>query len=301
MRRIGVLMNLAANDPEGQDRVGALLKQLAKLGWTVGRNLRIDYRWTAGDDALTRQYAAELVALAPDVILAASGAMVLPLLQATKTIPIVFAQTPDPVGAGFVASLALPGGNTTGFTQFEFGTSAKWLELLKQISPNVTRVAIIRDAAFPSGLGQLGAVQAVASPFRVELTPIGAQDVSEIERGINAFARGRNDGIIVTASALTAVHRDAIIRLAALHKMPAIYPFRYFVTSGGLISYGSDPIEQYSKAAGYVDRILKGEKPADLPVQAPTKYETVLNLKTAKALGLDVPRAVLLRADELIE
>jgi putative tryptophan/tyrosine transport system substrate-binding protein len=301
MRRIGALMNLAADDPESQERVGALLQQLAKLGWTVGRNLRIDYRWPAGDDALTRRYAAELVALAPDVILAASGATVLPLLQVTRSIPIVFAQTPDPVGAGFVASLARPGGNATGFTQFEFGTSAKWLELLKQISPNLTRVAVIRDAAFPSGLGQLGAIQAVAPSFGVKLSPIGAFDAGEIERGVDAFARGPKDGLIVTASALTAVHREVIIKLAAQHKLPAIYPFRYFITSGGLISYGSDPIDQYRKAAGYVDRILKGEKPADLPVQAPTKYETVLNMKTAKALGLDVPPQVLVRADEVIE
>jgi len=301
IRRIGALMNLAADDPENQDRVGAFLQQLAKLGWTIGHNLQIDYRWPAGDDALTRRYAAELVALAPDVILAASGATVLPLLQATQSIPIVFAQTPDPVGAGFVASLARPGGNATGFTQFEFGTSAKWLELLKQISPNVTRVAVIRDAAFPSGLGQLGAIQAVASSFGVELNPIGAHDAGEIERGVNAFARGPNDGLIVTASALTAVHRDVIIKLAAHRKLPAIYPFRYFVTSGGLISYGSDPIEQYRKAAGYVDRILKGEKPTDLPVQAPVKYQTVLNMKTAKALGLNVPATVLVRADEVIE
>jgi putative tryptophan/tyrosine transport system substrate-binding protein len=301
MRRVGALMNLAADDPESQDRIGAFLQQLAKLGWTVGRNLRIDYRWPAGDDALTRRYAAELVELAPHVILAASGATVLPLLQATRTIPIVFAQTPDPVGAGFVASLARPGGNATGFTQFEFGTSAKWLELLKQISPNVTRVAVIRDAAFPSGLGQLGAIQAVSSSFGVELNPIGAHDAAEIERGIKAFARGPNDGLIVTASALTAVHRDVIIRLAAQHKLPAIYPFRYFITGGGLISYGSDPIDQYRMAAGYVDRILKGEKPADLPVQAPVKYQTVLNMKTAKALGLEVPPTVLVRADEVIE
>jgi putative ABC transport system substrate-binding protein len=301
MRRIGALMNLAADDPESQHRIDAFLQQLAKLGWTIGRNLRIDYRWPAGDDALTRRYAAELVALAPDVILAASGATVLPLLQETRSIPIVFAQTPDPVGAGFVASLARPGGNATGFTQIEFGTSAKWLELLKQISPSVTRVAVIRDAAFPSGLGQLGAIQAVASSFGVQLSPIGAYDAGEIERGVDAFARGPNDGLIVTASALTAVHRQVIIKLAAQHKLPAVYPFRYFVTSGGLASYGADPINQYQKAAGYVDRILRGEKPANLPVQAPMKYETVLNMKTAKALGLTVPRILLARADTVIE
>ena len=301
VRRVGALMNLASDDPESQDRVGAFLQQLAKLGWAIGHNLRIDYRWPAGDNSLMRQHAAELVALAPDVILAASGATVLPLLQATRSIPIVFVQTPDPVGAGFVASLARPSGNATGFTQIEFGTSAKWLELLKQISPNVKRVAVIRDAAFPAGIGQLGAIQAVAPSFGVELTPIGAHDAGEIKRGINTFVRGPNDGLIVTASALTAVHREVIIKLAAQHKLPAIYPFRYFITSGGLVSYGADPIDQYRMAAGYVDRILKGEKPADLPVQAPTKYVTVLNLRTAKALGLDVPTSILLRADEVVE
>jgi putative ABC transport system substrate-binding protein len=227
--------------------------------------------------------------------------MVLPLLQATRSIPIVFAQTPDPVGAGFVASLARPGGNATGFTQFEFGLSAKWLELLKQIAPRVTRVAVLRDAMFPSGIGQFGAIQATASSFGVELSPVGVRDAAEIEQGIRAFTRGPNDAMIVTASPLSAVHREVITALAAKHRLPAIYPFRYFVTSGGLISYGADPIDQYRNAAGYIDRVLKGEKPADLPVQAPVKFQTVLNMKTANALGLEVPTEILLRADEVIE
>jgi putative tryptophan/tyrosine transport system substrate-binding protein len=301
VRRIGALMNLAATDPESQDRVGAFVQRLGELGWTIGRNLRVEFRWPAGNEDLARRYAAELVELAPEAILAASGAMVMPLLQATRSIPIVFAQTPDPVGAGFVASLAHPGGNATGFTQLEFGLSAKWLELLKQIAPRVTRVAVLRDAMFPSGVAQFAAVQTAATSLGVELTAVGVRDANEIEQDIRAFARGPNDAMIVTASALSAVHREVIIALAARHRLPAIYPFRYFVTGGGLISYGADPIDQYRNAAGYIDRILKGEKAADLPVQAPVKFQTVLNANTAKALGLEVPTEILVRADEVIE
>ena len=268
MRRIGVLMSLAADDPEGQARVAAFLQGLQQLGWTDGRNVRIDTRWGAGDADRSRKYAAELVALAPDVILASGGSAVGPLLQATRTVPIVFTQTPDPVGAGFVASLARPGGNATGFTMFEYGMSGKWLELLKQIAPGVTRAAVLRDPAIPAGIGQFGAIQAVAPSFGVEVSPIDVRDAAEIERAIAAFARGSNGGLIVTSSGLAPVHRDLIITLAARHRLPAVYSYRYFVTDGGLISYGPDSIDPYRRAAGYVDRILKGEKPADLPVQA---------------------------------
>jgi putative tryptophan/tyrosine transport system substrate-binding protein len=274
---------------------------LQQLGWTVGRNVRIDYRWAAGDAERIRRYAVELVALAPDVILAAGGAVVAPLLQATRTVPIVFAQTPDPVGAGFVASLARPGGNATGFTIFEFGISAKWLELLKQVAPAVTRVAVIRDPFIYEGMGQFGALQAVAPSFGVEVNPVNVRDASEIEHAVSAFARASNGGLIVTGSALAVVHRDLIIALAARHRLPAVYPVRFFATGGGLISYGPDSIDPYRRAAGYVDRILKGEKPADLPVQAPTKYELVVNLKTANTLGLNVPPTLLALADEVIE
>jgi ABC-type uncharacterized transport system substrate-binding protein len=301
MRRVGVLMHLAADDPEGQARIAAFTQGLQELRWTIGRNVRIDYRWAAGDAERGRKYAAELVALAPDVILAAGGAVVAPLLQASRTVPIVFAQTPDPVGAGFVASLARPGGNATGFTIFEFGMGGKWLELLKEIAPRVTRAAVLRDAALAAGTGQLGAIQSVAPSFGVELSPIDVRDAGEIERAVTAFARSPNDGLLVTGSALATVHRDLIVALAARHRLPAVYPLRLFVAGGGLISYGPDSIDPYRQAAGYVDRILKGEKPADLPVQAPTKYELVINLKTAKALGLDVPTSVLARADEVIE
>ena len=242
-----------------------------------------------------------MVALAPDVILAAGGVVMAPLLQATRTVPIVFTQVPDPVGAGFVASLARPGGNATGFTLFEFGISVKWLELLREIAPRVTRAAVLRDPTIAAGLGQLGAIQGVAPSFGVELGPVDVRDAPEIERAVTAFASQTNGGLIVTASALAIVHRDLIITLAARHRLPAVYSARYFVAGGGLISYGPDLIDQYRRAAGYVDRILKGEKPADLPVQAPTKYELVINLKTAKALGLDVPATVLARADEVIE
>jgi putative ABC transport system substrate-binding protein len=300
-RRIGVLMHLAADDPEGQARIGAFLQGLQEWGWTVGRNVRIEYRWATGDAERVRKYAAELVALTPDVILAAGGAVVAPLLQATSTVPIVFAQTPDPVGAGFVASLARPGGNATGFAIYEYGLSGKWLELLKEIAPGVTRVAVLRDPAITAGTGQWGAIQSVAPSFGVELSPVSVRDAREIERGVTAFARSSNGGLIVTGSALAVVHRDLIIALAARHKLPSVYVSRYFVTDGGLISYGADSIDPYRRAAGYVDRILKGEKPGDLPVQAPTKYELVINLKTAKALGLEIPPSVLARADEVIE
>ena len=301
MSRIGVLMNLAADDTEGQARLAAFLQGLQEAGWAVGRNVRIDLRWGAGDADRFRTQAAELVALAPDVVLASSLPVVGPLLQATRTVPIVFVQVVDPVGAGLVASLARPGGNATGFTIFEFGIAGKWVELLKEIAPGVTRVAVLRDAASASGIGQLGAIQSVASSSGVELTPVGVSDPGEIERAVAAFARASNGGLIVTPVTLAIVHRDLIITLAARHRLPAVYGLRPFVTSGGLISYGPDTIDPYRRAASYVDRILKGEKPADLPVQAPTKYETVLNLKTAKALGLDVPPSLLARADEVIE
>jgi putative tryptophan/tyrosine transport system substrate-binding protein len=301
MRRIGVLMSLAADDPEGQARLTAFVQGLQELGWTDGRNVQIDYRWPAGDAERIRRYAAELAALAPDIILAGGGAVVPSLLQATRTIPIVFTQTPDPVGAGFVESLARPGGNVTGFTVFEYGIGAKWLELLKEIAPHVTRAAVIRDAAIASGIGQWGAIQTAAPSFGVELRPVDVRDASEIERAVAAFARSANGGLIVAASTLAIVHRDLIVTLAARHKLPAVYTNRFFVRSGGLISNGPDSVAPHRRAAGYVDRILKGEKPADLPVQAPTKYEMVINLKTAKALGLEIPPTVLARADEVIE
>jgi len=300
IRRIGVLVAVA-DDPEGQARVTAFVQALQELGWTVGRNVRIDIRWAAGDAERYRRYAAELVALAPDAILAGGGAVVPSLLQATRTVPIVFTQTPDPVGAGFVNSLARPGGNVTGFTVFEYGISAKWLELLKEIAPRVTRAAVIRDAAIASGTGQWGALQSVAPSFGVELSPVNMLDAGEIERAVAAFARSPNGGLILTGSALAIVHRDLIVTLAARHKLPAVYYDRHFVTAGGLISYGPNSIDPHRRAAGYVDRILKGEKPADLPVQAPTKYELAINLKTARTLGLTVPATLLARADEVIE
>jgi putative tryptophan/tyrosine transport system substrate-binding protein len=301
MRRIGVLMNLAADDAEGQARLAAFLQGLQEASWAVGRNVRIDLRWSAGDADRFRKQAAELVALAPDVILASGTPAAAPLLQATRTVPIVFAQVVDPVGAGLVASLARPGGNATGFTAFEYGMSGKWVELLKEIAPGVTRVAVLRDAATSSGIGMLGAIQSVASSFGMELTPVGVSDASEIERGITALARASNGGLIVTPVTLTIVHRDLIIALAARHQVPAVYGLRPFVTAGGLIAYGPNSIDPFRRAASYVDRILKGEKPADLPVQAPTKYELVINLKTARALGLEVPPMLLARADEVIE
>ena len=300
MRRIGVFMNLASDDAEGQARNAAFLQGLQEAGWAVGRNVRIEYRWGAGDAELFRRYAAELVALAPDVILA-SGASMYALQQVTREVPIVFVQVPDPVGAGIVLSMARPGRNATGFTPFEYGVSAKWLELLKEIAPRVTRAAVVRDPAIPTGTGQLGAIQSVAPSFGVDLSPVGVRDVRVIEGTVAAFARGSNGGLIVTASALAVVHREVIITLATRYKLPAVFFLRSFVTDGGLISYGPDSMDQFRRAAGYVDRILKGEKPADLPVQAPTKYELVINLKTAKALGLEVPPTLLARADEVIE
>jgi putative tryptophan/tyrosine transport system substrate-binding protein len=295
VRRIGVLLSFAADDPEALASVGAFLQGLQQLGWTDGRNVRIDYRMTAGDADRSRRYAAELVALAPDVILAMGISTVGPLLQANRTVPIVFANVIDPVGAGFVASMARPGGNTTGFTNYEYGMSAKWLELLKQIAPRVTRVAVMRDPSLTSGTAMLAAIQAVAPSFGVELSPVDVRDAGEIERAVTAFARGSNDGLIVVPNPTANFQRELIVTLAANHRLPAVYPYRYYITSGGLISYGPDPIDQFRLAAGYVDRILKGEKPADLPVQAPTKYELVINLKTAKALGLTVADTLLAR------
>jgi len=301
MRRIGVLMSTAADDPEGQARIAAFLQGLQQLGWTVGRNVRIEYRWSGGAPERARIYATELAALAPDVIVTGGASYVAALQQATRTVPIVFATATDPVGGGLVASLARPGGNVTGFTTFEYGSSAKWLELLKQIGPRLMRVAVIRDPSLPTGTGQLGAIQSASPSFGVELSPVDVRDVAELGRAVAAFAHGSNGGLIVQASPLATVHRDLIVTLAARHKLPAVYPERHFVAAGGLISYGPDYADQYRQAAGYVDRILKGERPADLPVQAPTKYETVLNLKTAKALGLEMPAALLARADEVIE
>jgi ABC-type uncharacterized transport system substrate-binding protein len=302
MRRIGALNGgSSADDPDGQARLAAYLQQLQQLGWTDGRNVRIDYRWGLGDADNIRKYTAELVALAPDVIFAAGTAAVGPMLQATRTVPIVFALVADPVGAGFVDSLSRPGGNATGFLMFEYSLSGKWLEVLKQIAPGVTRAAVIRDPAISAGTGQFGVIQSVAASLGVEVSPVNVRDAVEIERAIAAFARSPNGGLIVTASALSAVHRDLIIALSARHKLPAVYYERYFVGAGGLISYGPDFVDQYRRAAGYVDRILRGEKPADLPVQAPTKYVLTINLKTAKALGLEVPTTLLARADEVIE
>jgi putative ABC transport system substrate-binding protein len=303
VRRIGVLMNLGAEDPEGQVRVAAFLQGLQQIGWSVGRNLQIDYRWGASDPDRIRTYATELVALAQDVIVASGGTVARALQLASHTIPIVFVQVADPVGIGVVASLARPGGNATGFTQFEFVMSEKWFELLKEIAPYVKRVAVLRNPTNAGAIGQLGALQSAARSSGVEVSLIDERDVGEIERAVTAFARGSNGGLIMLTGTggLTPKHRDLIITLAAQYRLPAIYPYRYFTTSGGLISYGPDTIDPYRRAAAYVDRILKGEKPADLPVQAPTKYETVINLKTAKALGLTVPPALLSRADEVIE
>jgi putative ABC transport system substrate-binding protein len=301
MRRIGVLLPFAADDPEAMARVAAFLQGFGELGWTVGRNVRIDYRWSAGDAELTRKNAAELVALAPDVILATGSPVTAALLEATRTVPIVFVQVPDPVANGFVASLAQPGGNATGFATFDYATNVKWLEVLKEIAPRVKRAAVLRDPTIASGIGQMAAIQGVASVFGLELRPVGVRDADEIERAVTAFAREPNGGLIVLPSPLSFVQRDLIITLAARHQLPAVYGLRFFVTGGGLISYGPDTIEPYRHAAGYVDRILKGEKPADLPVQAPTRYDLVLNAKTAKALGLDVPPTLIARADEVIE
>src|SRR6202047_4274763 len=302
VRRIGVLMASAADDSESQARIAAFLQGLQQLGWSDGRNMRIDTRWATTDADDIRRHAAELAALAPDVLVAATGTVTAaPLLQATRTVPIVFVQVIDPVGAGFVVSLARPGGNATGFTIYEYGMSGKWLELLKEITPRVARAAVLRDPAIASGIGQFAAAQAVAPSLGVELSPVDVRDAGEIDRAVTAFARSPNGGLIVTASALATRHRDLIIALAARHGLAAVYSYRYMGAPGGLVSYGPDSLDQYRRAAGYVDRILKGEKPADLPVQAPTKYALVLNLKTAKVLGLDIPTNVLSRADEVIE
>jgi putative tryptophan/tyrosine transport system substrate-binding protein len=301
VRRVGVLLSLSADDPQGQARLKAFVQGLEQLGWTDGRNMRIDTRWSAGNADDTRKYAAELVALAPEVILASGGSVAGPLLQATRTVPVVFTLTPDPVGAGFVTSLARPGGNATGFTSYEYSLSGKWLDLLKEIAPGVKRVAVLRDPAISAGIGQFGAIQTAAPSFAVELTPINVHDAAEIERAVTAFAGSGNGGMIVTTSAAVLARRDLIIALAARHKLPAVYYARFLVTGGGLASYGPDYVEQYRRAAGYVDRILKGEKPADLPVEAPTKYELAINLATARALGLNVPPTLLARATDVIE
>ena len=301
MRRIGVLMSVAADDPEGQARKTAFVQGLKKLGWTEGGNIRIDTRWSTDADR-DRQYSAELVALAPDVLLASASPSVAALQRVTRDVPIVFANVIDPVGAGFVASLARPGGNTTGLSAFEYSISGKWIELLKEIAPNVTRAAVLRDAALPAGIGQFAAIEALAPPsFGVELSPIDMRDPGEIERAITAFANEPNGGLIVTASPAAVTHRDLIISVATRCRLPNVYAYRYYPTNGGLASYGPDPIDEHKRSAVYVDRILKGEKPAELPVQVPTRYVLVINIKTAKALGITVPATVLASADEIIE
>jgi ABC-type uncharacterized transport system substrate-binding protein len=301
MRRVGVLINRPADDRESQAGVAAFQQVLQQLGWIDGRNLRIDIRWGESDAERHRKYAAELVELAPDIILASGTPSVAALQQATRTVPIVFVSVVDPVGAGVVDTLARPGGNTTGFMLFEYSLSGKWLELLKQIAPRLTRVAVLRDSANPSGLAEFSSIQAVAQSVGVEVSPVIVRDAGEIERVVTAFARSANSGLIVTGSASASVRHDLIIALAARHKLPAVYTQKSDVTGGGLMFYGPDRVDQFRRAAGYVDRILKGEKPADLPVQAPTKFELVINLKTAKALGLEVPPTLFARADEVIE
>jgi len=302
IRVIGVLVAGTADDPEHQARVAAFRQGLEQLGWTDGHNVRFDIRWaTTNADAL-RKHAAELAALAPDVIVSAAGTTTTaPLLEATRDLPIVFVILIDPVGAGFVASLARPGGNATGFLMFEYGLSGKWLELLRQIAPSVTRVAVLRDPTIASGIGQFGAIQSAAPSLGLEATPFNVRDAGEIEHDIASFARSANGGMIVTTTPKTLIHRDLIIALAARHRLPAVYSTRPFVAHGGLVAYGPDMLDQFRRSASYVDRILKGEKPADLPVQAPTKYELLINLKTAKALGLELPAALVARADEVIE
>jgi putative ABC transport system substrate-binding protein len=297
-RRIGVLMPFPKDNPEGQARIAAFLQELQQLGWIDGRNLQIEYRWETSD---IRKAAMELVALSPDVILASTTPALAALQPVTRTVPIVFAQVADPVSAGFVANMAQPGANITGFTNIEYGIGAKWLELLKEIAPHVTRVGVIRDPAVTTSIGQLGAIQSVARSFGVELRPLGGQDPKELENNITEFARGSNCGLITLAVPLSANNYSLIISLAARHRLPATYPFRFFVANGGLVCYGPDTIDPYRRAAGYVDRILKGEKPADMPVQAPNKYELVVNLKTAKALGINIPLSLQQRADEVIE
>jgi putative tryptophan/tyrosine transport system substrate-binding protein len=300
MRRIGVLITLAADDPEAQARIGAFLQGMQEFGWTLGRNVRIDYRWARDVNSISR-HATELVALAPDVILANANPSVVALQRATPSVPIVFVAVTDPVAASFVEHLARPGSNATGFSTGEYGTSAKWLELLKEIAPSITQVAVLQDPQNLSSLPQFAAIQSVAPSLGVELKSLPLRDVGEIEHILAAFARGSNLGLIATRTQAANLRRDLIIALAARHRLPAVYPLRFFVTGGGLVSYGPDIVDQYRRAAGYVDRILRGEKPADLPVQAPTKYELVVNLKTAKALGLELPATLLARADEVIE
>jgi putative tryptophan/tyrosine transport system substrate-binding protein len=301
MRRIGVLMHLAADDPEGQSRVAAFLQGLQEAGWAVGRNLNVDLRWAAGEADRYRRYAEEIVALTPDVIVTSAPHSIRAMQQATRIVPIVFVLVPDAVGTGIVDSLSRPGGNATGFTSTELGMSVKWLELLKEIAPKLTRVAVLRDAADPTSTGQFGAVKGAAPSFGVEISAIGVGSAEEIERGITAFARAQSGGLIVLPLPTTVIHRSLIFKLAAQHRLPAVYGSRFWATEGGLASYGYDILDQYRRAAGYVDRILKGEKPADLPVQAPTKFELAINLKTANTLGLDMPPTLLARADEVIE
>ena len=301
MRRVGVLLNTSADDRERQDDITAFRHALQQLGWTEGRNVSIDIRWSGGQASEIRRNAYELIALAPDVVVVTGNAGMDPMLQATHTVPIVFNNITDPVGAGYVESMAQPGGNVTGFIQFEYTLSGKWLELLKQIAPQVTRVAVLRDPAITAGIGQFAVIQSVAPSVGVNVSAISVRDAAEIERAVTRFASIPNGGLILTASALSVVHRNLIIALAARYKLPTVYYRRYFATSGGLISYGYDSTAQFRGAASYVDRILKGEKPADLPVQAPTKYELVINLKTATALGLDMPASLLASADEVIE
>jgi putative ABC transport system substrate-binding protein len=302
IRRVGVLTGAGGpNDEEAPARKAALEQGLERAGWVEGGNLRIDYRFPAANPEATRRYAAELVALAPDVIISSGTASMAPLLQATRTVPIVFVNVADPVGAGFVDSLARPGGNVTGFLQFEYSLSGKWVELLKEIAPRVTRVAVLRDPTVTSGIGQFAVVQSVAPSAGMEVVPINVRDPAEIERRFGAFANSANGGVIATASALAVVHRDLLVALASRHRLPAIYHRKVFVVAGGLISYGPNLIDQFAHAGGYAGRILNGEKPADLPVQAPTKYELIVNLKTAKALRLEVPSPLLARADEVIE
>jgi putative ABC transport system substrate-binding protein len=298
IRRIGVLMPFPKDNSEGQARIAAFIKELQQLGWTDGRNLHVEYRWETGD---LRKAAADLVTLSPDAILASTTPALVVLQSTTDTVPIVFAQVADPVSAGFVASMAQPGGNITGFTNIEYGIGAKWLELLKEIAPHVTRVGAIRDPTLTASIGQFGAIQSVARSFGVELSPLGGRNANELEKNINEFARGSNSGLITIAMPLSVNNMGLIVSLAAKHRLPATYPFRFFVANGGLISYGPDSIEPYRRAAGYIDRILKGEKPANMPVQAPTKYELVINLRTAKALGLNIPLSLQQRADEVIE
>jgi putative tryptophan/tyrosine transport system substrate-binding protein len=301
MRRVGVLTNLRPDDAEIQGRLDVFTKELERLGWVIGRNLEIDYRWSAGDSDRLRRHAEELVALGADVTFATSGVSILPLQQASRNVPIVFAQTIDPVGLGVVDSLSRPGGNVTGFTQFEYGITSKWLELLKQIAPGITRAAVLRDAFDPAGIGQWAAMQSIAPAFALELSVINVRDADAIESGIAKLASSPHAGLLVTASAPANIHRALILERAARQKLPAIYPYRYFVTAGGLACYGPDTIDQYRRAAGYIDRILRGEKPAGMPVQAPTKFDLVINLKTSQALGLALSPELLARANEVIE